>query len=283
MKRRLKALLLAAGLTVCAVSPFAAEGAAEKTSEAAAVDAAEEELAAVNAAGAEAAGDGTYAQYYDQMKSMVVQMLDQLSAMPDETLQDAIDSGDEMAGHIAANWMSVKEELGVFTGANGQTLEENGNVVTVVTDAAYDSVPENTKVLVTVTYDMKKGTSSAPEWDIKYPMGKLVGEAGLNTLLGLGTVFIVLVFLSFVIGNIHWIPDLVEKSKKKPVPAAPAPAAPVQAAPAAAPVEEEEELVDDTELVAVIAAAIAASEQVPVDGFVVRSIRKANRARRLGA
>lgn len=31
---------------------------------------------------------------------------------------------------------------------------------------------------------------------------------------------------------------------------------------------------DDTELVAVIAAAIAASEQIPPDGFVVRTIRK---------
>ena len=50
-----------------------------------------------------------------------------------------------------------------------------------------------------------------------------------------------------------------------------------------APPAEEEELVDDTELVAVIAAAIAAYDDVPADGFVVRSIRKSNRRKWLGA
>ena len=37
---------------------------------------------------------------------------------------------------------------------------------------------------------------------------------------------------------------------------------------------------DDTELVAVIAAAIAAAEGTTTDGFVVRSIRKVKRNRR---
>ncbi len=274
MKRRLKALLLAAGLTVCAVSPFAAESATEPATEAA--------VAAADAAGTAEAADTGYAQYYDQMKTSVASLLEELSAMTDGQLQDIIDSGDETYAHVAANWMNVKEELGVFTGVNEQTIEENGNEVTVVTDAAYDSVPDKTKVTVTMTYDMKKGTVGVPEWEIGYPKSKLVAEAGLNTLLGLGTVFIVLVFLSFVIANIHWIPDLVDKAKKKNAPpvqetkAVPAPAAP-------APVVEEEDLTDDTELVAVIAAAIAASEQVPVDGFVVRSIRKAKRNKWLGA
>ena len=37
---------------------------------------------------------------------------------------------------------------------------------------------------------------------------------------------------------------------------------------------EEEELAGDEELVAVMAAAIAAAEEIPADGFVVRSIRR---------
>ena len=52
--------------------------------------------------------------------------------------------------------------------------------------------------------------------------------------------------------------------------------------------QEEAELVDDTELVAVITAAIHAYRgdavpTVPADGFVVRSIRKAGRTRLLNA
>ena len=73
--------------------------------------------------------------------------------------------------------------------------------------------------------------------------------------------------------------ELVEGKKKesKPAPAAAAPA------PVAAPVAEPavEDVTDDGELIAVIAAAIAASEgKTSTDGFVVRSIRKVNRRKR---
>ena len=44
--------------------------------------------------------------------------------------------------------------------------------------------------------------------------------------------------------------------------------------------EEQDEDVDDLELVAVITAAIAASENTSTDGLVVRSIRKVNSRRK---
>ena len=60
-----------------------------------------------------------------------------------------------------------------------------------------------------------------------------------------------------------------QASAPAPAPAAPAPA------PAPAEEEQEEELADDGELVAVIAAAIAAYEgSTSTDGFVVRSIKR---------
>ena len=95
----------------------------------------------------------------------------------------------------------------------------------------------------------------------------------LNTVMGVGIVFLALLFLSFLIGRLHIIPDLIEKKEAEKAPVTPAAPAPV-AAPA---VEEEEDLMDDLELVAVITAAIAASETTSGDGFVVRSIKKANR------
>jgi len=271
MKNRLKALLLASAL--CAVSlggpAFAessTEGALEPVTEAAVADASGE---------TPAEGESQFAPYYDQMKASVAGMLEQLSAMTDDQLNDIVEGTDPSAAAIAATWQGVKEELGAFTGVEEQEIAEDGNIITIDSVAKYDGVSDKTKVNVSYVWDAKKQTTSL-DWDIKYPMSKLIAEAGLNTLLGLGTVFIVLVFLSFVIGNIHWIPDLVEKFKKKDAPA-PAPA-PAPAAPAAAAVEEEEELVGDEELVAVIAAAIAAYEQTsPADGFVVRSIKKARR------
>lgn len=91
-----------------------------------------------------------------------------------------------------------------------------------------------------------------------------------NTVLGMGTVFLVLIFISFIISMLPKITGAIENmgKKKEEAPAADSvPAAPVVE-------EEEEELVDDLELVAIITAAIAASTGSSTDGFVVRSIRK---------
>lgn len=103
--------------------------------------------------------------------------------------------------------------------------------------------------------------------------GQLMTRAALNTLLGMGTVFVVLILISLIISAFGFIPKLQESfaPKKAEIPPVPAPA-PVE--PAAA--EEEEELSDDMELVAVMAAAIAAYEGTSVEGFQVRSIKRAN-------
>jgi len=100
--------------------------------------------------------------------------------------------------------------------------------------------------------------------------GISAGKALLNTLMGMGTVFIVLIFISFIISLFQYI----NKIGDKPTPAAAAPA-PLPAAPIE---EEEEELTDDTELVAVITAAIAAYTKTSSEGFQVRSIKRASRS-----
>ena len=86
--------------------------------------------------------------------------------------------------------------------------------------------------------------------------GELMTRAALNTLLGMGTVFVVLILISLIISAFGVIPNMqasFTSKKEEPVP--------VPATPVAEPVvEEDEDLSDDMELVAVIAAAIAAYE-----------------------
>jgi len=115
-----------------------------------------------------------------------------------------------------------------------------------------------------------------PVYAAEETMAEKMTTAVYNTILGIGTVFIMLVLMALIIYCFRFIPAILERFSKKKEPQAeqaevkkpvskpaPAPAA------AAVPVQT-----DDTELIAVIAAAIAASEQIPLDGFIVRTIKK---------
>lgn len=106
-------------------------------------------------------------------------------------------------------------------------------------------------------------------------------QALLNTLMGMGTVFVVLIFISLLISLFVYIPSIEralknrssKKERKAAQEARPAPKRPILE-------EPEEELVDDGELVAVITAAIMAASAgtaVSADKLVVRSIKRVKR------
>ncbi len=105
-----------------------------------------------------------------------------------------------------------------------------------------------------------------------------IPEALVNTVIAMGTVFLVLILISFIISLFKYIPALMDKFTKKEEPVQPIPQA--QPAPAPKPVVQTPAApADDTQLIAVITAAVtAAMEQdgvaVPADGLVIRSIKK---------
>lgn len=106
-------------------------------------------------------------------------------------------------------------------------------------------------------------------------MGQLMGKAALNTVIGMGTVFVVLILICLIISCFSFIPKLQAKFSRGGNDAA------VGVDKAVTQIVNREESVDETddlELVAVIAAAVAASEgAASTDGFVVRSIRRIRR------
>lgn len=270
MKRRLSAVLLAVGLTVSALSMgvYAEEtetAATEQVTEAVS----EADTEAVTEAQADQSAETEAATPEDMAKKILEAQLSQISAWTDDQIEQLIESDDVTSQAVAGNWKSVKEELGAFVEVTDAQLNAEGTEITG--NVKYDKVNDNTTVAVTYAVNPETQTATV-NWDIQYPMGVLMQRAGMNTLMGLGIVFFTLLFLSALIAQLHIIPDMIEKKTKKNAPA-PAPAA----VPVPAPVVEEEDLTDDLELVAVITAAIAASENTSSDGFVVRSIKKANK------
>ena len=96
-------------------------------------------------------------------------------------------------------------------------------------------------------------------------------------MIGIGTVFAVLIFISLLIACFKLIQKWENGLKAKNDAPAPAPV-PVKAAPAAPAAGPD--LSGDAELVAVITAAIAAYEGTSSNGLVVRSIRRVQGSRR---
>ena len=166
------------------------------------------------------------------------------------------------------SYNSAYKEIGdrVSIGAATAAIDDKQIIVYV----EVEGTKESAEAEVIFSNDMFLNLESAALNPIQ-TMGDLMTNAALNTLIGMGTVFVVLILISAIIGAFAFIPKIQAMFSKKEEPKAVVAKAPVQAPV----VEEVEEEADDLELVAVIAAAIAASEgAASTDGFVVRSIRR---------
>ena len=199
-------------------------------------------------------------------KSGAVKVIEQIAGLSDEEIQNYLDQDDDFVTAALTSWDNAKDELGAYVEVGDQTVTTDGNNVIINSDVTYENKTADVELIV----NSKTNTSESMAFNINYTIGEKMEQAGLNTLMGLGIVFLMLFFLSFLISQFKHISKLTEKNKPA-APAAPAPAP----APAVVEEEPEEELADDGELVAVIAAAIAAYEgSTSTDGFVVRSIKR---------
>lgn len=164
-------------------------------------------------------------------------------------------------------WIAGEEECGAYIGHGDFELTTSNDGAALTADAEFEDREGTIELSFDENMNMESITVAA-----KYSTGEILEKAGLNTILGMGTVFVVLIFISFIIYLFNFIPVLEKKFRKKPAAEAAKPAeAPKAALVESAPAVQEE---DDTELAAVIAAAIAASEGTSTDGFVVRSIKR---------
>lgn len=149
------------------------------------------------------------------------------------------------------------DEIIVSVPVTGTKTDSNGNVRTATAELIF-------------TNDIFLTLKSCA-LNLDQSMGELMAKAAMDTLMGMMTVFAVLILISIIIWTMGGIPKLQAKLAKKPESKKEESIDNT----IAQIVEKEESTEDDTELVAVIAAAIAAYEgSQSTDGFVVRSIRK---------
>lgn len=271
------AMLLFSSMPVLAEETETAQ-ATEAVSEAAEAASDAEEAAAVTA-GAEVDESGISAQDRQALESYAEESIKMVTAMTPDQMEEILHPSSILSNPLESqvvsveSWKTAKETLGEFSAVKEHVINVTDDIISINSTCEF----ANGEGVVTITLDRDTLSLDSMTFSEKdSSLGKVMVEAALNTVMGIGIVFLTLLFLSFLIGQFKHISKLEESMAKKSAPApAAAPAAPAPAA--AAPVEEE--TVDDGELIAVIAAAIAAAEGTGTDGFVVRSIRKSNRSK----
>ena len=223
------------------------------------------------------AADDVEAQTLDALKNVAASIAQECMSMTDpaELEVQAMMSeqqGDHISAQAMAQWAQMCGETGKFVEIQDITATHNkGWQANAVVQC------ENKKVNFGISFNEQLDALTSITFDVEKTFGEKMKNAALNLVLGMGTVFIVLIFLMYIISAFKYVPALMDKftaKKKTEQTAAPAPA------PVAAPVVPVEEVPaqDDAQLVAVIAAAIAAYEGTSAEGLVVRSIRRVGKS-----
>lgn len=204
------------------------------------------------------------------LKQQTVMLLEDLTSLSADQFTMVIDqnraAGMEAVAVGLESYADLTDELGAYESCDEGKVKAASGGYEVTVNVVFEK--RACVFTLNVSEDLYDITSIG--FEPEYTLGENMAKAFMNMIMGMGTVFVVLIFISWLISCFKYINEFEKKSKKKTESPAPAPA-PVQAAPAA-----EEDLTDDLELVAVITAAIAAAQgaQSSANGLVVRSIRR---------
>ena len=198
------------------------------------------------------------------------QVLDSVRTIVDQNMQEQY-AGDAVVSAALTSWTSAMEDIGEFKSITDHEVivDKDGATINVM----IEGTEHNDVVEILLDGEL---TLTGITTNVQYSFGELMEKAALNTILGMGTGFVVLILISLLISCFVFIPRIQAALTRKKDEDTTEPEA-VAAAPVSTAAAVTEDLTDDYELVAVIAAAIAASEgAASTDGFVVRSIRRAN-------
>ena len=217
-------------------------------------------------------GDPTKVDYfgvtYDELQSMAVTNVEQLSEYSQEQLSYVASTiTDELTLKLVEGWMETTADLGEYQGLDEIAIAKANTTVTVDQYVNYPGRQVVVSFVLNYDYGEEQLVITDVNVGLVYTLGEKMEKAALNTLMGMGTVFGVLILISLIIYCFRFIGDLQNLGKKKKTEEAVV----TNNTPE---VVEEVPLTDDLELIAVISAAIAASEGTSTDSFVVRSIHR---------
>lgn len=237
-------------------------------------------LSVVMLLGACGAEDPTKVDYngvsYEELKEQSESSAVVLKDFSKEQVQEQIDKMKEQYGdeagltlELCEKWLAAMEISGDFEELVKDSFVITKSGKTLTTDVTLKF--EKRDVTFQLVYNYHNMELTGVTIEPVYTFGEKMTKAALNTVICMSIVFVVLIFISILISCFKIFPYLEAKKKEKATKALEATKASEVAQPEVAEIPQQE---DDTELVAVIAAAIAAYEGTSTSDFVVRSIRR---------
>ena len=235
-------------------------------------------------------------QWYDSASQFVLAMNEAVENGQAEAQMD-----DPVYGPAFSGWENALRDIGEVQGIEGKSCyftKKDGTVIVNVKGSRHDA-----DVVFTMESADQAYVVTAITTNVEYSMNEQIEQAGMNTVLGMGTTFAILILLALVItvfGTImnKAVGKAVKSAKKEtaPMPApVPETVEPTVEKSAGGTEAEGDELIavlaaavaaseSNEELTAVIAAAVAAYEEDAetskprnVEEYVARTIRKARK------
>ena len=118
---------------------------------------------------------------------------------------------------MLSSWKAAQEECGAFTQEMALETVLDQFVMAKETNGVSlsgEMVFAERNATVTLSF-ARDGTLKALTAGGKYTTGEILKKAGLNTVIGMGTVFAVLILISLLISTFKFIPEIQEKRAKK--------------------------------------------------------------------
>lgn len=236
-------------------------------------------LSVVMLLGACSAEDPTKVDYngvsYEELKEQSTTSAVILKDLSKEDIEKQIEllkgQGEEakLPLELCEKWLAAMEISGEFVEVQEGSFKIEKSGKTLTTDLTLTF--KDREVIFQMVYNYHNMELTGVTIEPVYSLGEKMTKAALNTVICMSIVFVVLIFISLLISCFKIFPYLEAKKREKAVKAIMAESASEEVQNEVVEIPQQE---DDTELVAVIAAAIAAYEGTSTSDFVVRSIRR---------
>ena len=159
---------------------------------------------------------------YSDLQSSAQNLVTSIAAFSEEELSAAIETNEQYAKQYAKqygreyteaeavisllqSWLDTTSDVGTFVGLGEFSIDKTSDTVTVDQIVNFSERDVDVTFVYEYNYLTEEIEMTDATADIVYTLGEKLEKAALNTLMGMGTVFCVLILISLIIYCVKFI------------------------------------------------------------------------------